>query len=732
MNELSDTANNRDLRLSKVLDEYLEQLRAGAAPEVEQWIARHPDLAGDLHECLACLDFIRQAAQTPRHEGAVVDALDIGRGTAALGDFRILREIGKGGMGVVYEAVQLSLNRQVALKVLPFAAALDTRQLQRFKNEAQAAACLHHSNIVPIYAVGCDRGVHYYAMQFIDGQSLAEAIAQLRCRRAPTLASPKMAEGRVGAAEHDTPKAALSTALSSRGVEQFRTVAGLGVQAAEALDLAHQHGIIHRDIKPANLLLDAAGRLWVADFGLARCRTGPEMTATGDTVGTLRYMSPEQALAKRALVDHRSDIYALGVTLYEALTLRPAYPSSDREELLRQIATGEPPPPRRLEPSIPVELETIVLKAMAREPEGRYQTAQEMADDLRRFLDGQSILARRPSLRERAVRWSQRHRTALATSLAILVLGCVGLLAALVVLWNEQARTRAAADQAESQRKRAEASFDSALNGAEKMLMELDAPSGDSPHIDPVLRRRLIEKGLSFFRAFIDENNPDPAVRLQSSKAYEHIARVYCSLHDAANCRAAMERVFALLQKLMVEFPQRDLYRRQLIWQRYLMGLLYKSLGQPNEAREQYLCAVQLCRLTAELDVSAETKNVCAWILVDCPDETSRDPDLAVELAQKAVAREPDQAKYWNTLGVARYRKGDWAKARAALEQSVERSGEGSPQDWFFLALTCQRLGETERARDWRAKAVRWMDANQRQDEDLQRYRAEADDLLGP
>lgn len=721
MSEVSDVANNRDLRVSKVLDEYLDQLRGGAAPAVTELMARHPDLAGDLQECLACLDFIHQAAQTPQQEGAVMETLDLCRGSAALGDFRIVREIGKGGMGVVYEAEQFSLHRRVALKVLPFAAALDTRQLQRFKNEAQAAACLHHSNIVPIYAVGCERGVHFYAMQLIDGQSLAEVIEQLRCSRAAA-----------NTGEDDTPVAALSTVLSARGSEFFRAVAGLGVQAAQALDHAHQQGIIHRDVKPSNLLLDAAGHLWVADFGLARFRAGPGMTATGGTVGTLRYMSPEQALAKRALVDHRSDVYALGVTLYEALTLQPAYPGSDREELLRQIAAGEPQPPRRLEPSIPVELETIVLKAMAREPEGRYQTAQEMADDLRRFLEGKPILARRPSLRERAVRWSGRHRTALATAVGVLLLGFAGLLAALVVLWNEQARTKAAADEANRERQRAEENFYKALSGAANMLMQLDAPSGDSPHIDPLLRQKLIEKGLSFFYKFLDENNPDPAVRFQSSRAYKEIAGVYCSIYNAANCRAAMEKSFALLEKLMAEFPQHDLYRRVLIGERYLMGLYYKSLGLRSEAREQYLRTVQLCRLTAELDVSAATMNKCAWILADCPDETLRDPDLAVELAEKAVTHEPEQAAYWNTLGMARYRKGDWAKACAALEKSMERSNGGNPHDWFFLALAGQRLGETERARDWRAKAVRWMDERHRHDEDLTRYRAEADALLGP
>jgi tetratricopeptide (TPR) repeat protein len=311
----------------------------------------------------------------------------------------------------------------------------------------------------------------------------------------------------------------------------------------------------------------------------------------------------------------------------------------------------------------------------------------------------------------------------------MLLLSFAGLL---VGSWNEQARTKAAADEADRQRRRAEKSFERALHGAAQMLMQLDAPSGDSPHIDPDLRKKLIEQGLSFFRAFIDENNPDPTVRFESSKAYYEIAWVYCSLHDAANCRAAMEKAFALLETLMAEFPQRDLYRRQLIYDRYMMGILYKSLGLRNEAREQYLRTVQLCRLTAGLEVSARTMNNCAWILVDCPDETLRDPALAVELAEKAVAREPEEAYFWNTLGLARYRKGDWAGARAALEQSMERSDGGSPQDWFFLALAYQRLGETERARNWREKAVRWMDANHNKAEDLMRYRAEVEALLGP
>jgi tetratricopeptide (TPR) repeat protein len=463
------------------------------------------------------------------------------------------------------------------------------------------------------------------------------------------------------------------------------------------------------------------------------------MTATGGVVGTLRYMSPEQALGKRAVVDHRSDVYTLGVTLYEALTLQPAYAGTDREEVLRQIAEGEPQRPRRLEPAIPVELETVVLKAMAREPEGRYQTAQEMAGDLRRFLEGQPILARRPRWRERVVRWSRRHRRALVGTLAVLLLGFAGLLTALVVLWKEQARTKAALVRAEESERetekekgRAEANLLRALDGVTEMLIQLDPPGGGPRHMDPALRDKLIERGLRFFQGFTDEKNPDPAIRFQSSKAYFQMSSVYCSLHDADRCRAAMDKSFSLLESLAAEFPGRDLYRKELVLQHYVMGLDYKSLGRPHESREQYLLAVELARSTADQDVSAATLNNCSWVLVDCPDETLRDPGLAVALAERAVALQPEQAGIWNTLGVARYRKGDWKEARAALEQSVEKGDGGSAHDWFFLALACQRLGDVERARAWRDKAVRWMDAREEKPEDLLRYRAEADALLGP
>jgi eukaryotic-like serine/threonine-protein kinase len=369
-----------------------------------------------------------------------------------LGDYRIIREVGRGEMGVVYEAEQLSLGRRVALKVLPFAAVLDAKQLQRFKNEALAAAHLQHQNIVPVHAVGCERAVHFYAMQFIDGHTLAAMIRELRRqsglegadeRRSPAGGAaagdptasytPSPGSPRVSGTEAAPPAAALSTERSARGTAYFRTAAGLGVQAAGALAYAHGMGVVHRDVKPANLMVDDRGNLWVADFGLAHCQSHAGLTMTGDLVGTLRYMSPEQALARRVVIDHRTDVYSLGATLYELLTLEPVFDGRDRQELLRQIAFEEPSPLRRVNRAVPAELETIVLKALEKDPADRYPTARELADDLGRFLRDESIRAKRPSHLQRARKWARRHRTVVWSAGAAAVLVLVVTVAALAV-----------------------------------------------------------------------------------------------------------------------------------------------------------------------------------------------------------------------------------------------------------------------------------------------------------
>jgi WD40 repeat protein len=356
--------------------------------------------------------------------------------TGVLGDFRILREIGRGGMGVVYEAEQISLGRRVALKVLPYAAILDQRQLARFKSEARAAALLHHTNIVPVFSVGHESGVHYYAMQYIDGITLAQLITQLteslgrpqsdstrdRAHDQTSLATntPYISGNSNGPAAHDAAMA-IVTQRSADLSAYYRSIARLGIQAAEALQHAHQHGVVHRDIKPANLMLDTSGNLWITDFGLARLETDVGLTMTGDLIGTLRYMSPEQAAADSGHIDHRTDVYSLGITLYELLALELMIDGKGRRSMLRQIVDEEIRSLARLDYAVPKDLDTIVLKAAAKSAKERYATAQELADDLRRFLNHEPIAARRATLLHRAGKWVQRHRSLVAVSAASLL-----------------------------------------------------------------------------------------------------------------------------------------------------------------------------------------------------------------------------------------------------------------------------------------------------------------------
>jgi serine/threonine protein kinase len=459
----------QDPILDDLLEAFAERLESGTTAEMEAFIAEHPERAEVLRRLLPV---IQALASLERSGASMAPAGSDPQVLGELGDFLVMREIGRGGMGVVYEAEQISLGRRVALKVLPFAAALDSKQLQRFKNEAQAAAHLHHTNIVPVFGVGTERGVHYYAMQYIEGHTLASAIAELRQRPKSEPAAPAKVKqpepdatgpysgaqlvapaksGRAEAATPTVPVAAtgLSTEHSSHSPAFFRTAANLGIQAAEALEHAHQVGIIHRDIKPANLLIDTRGKLWITDFGLAHCQSQAELTVTGDLVGTLRYMSPEQVLAKRVPIDHRTDIYSLGATLYELLTLEPVFGAADRQELLRSIAFEDPRPPRRRNPAIPNELETIVLKALDKNPGERYGTAQELADDLRRFLEDRPIRARRPSVVSRVRKWARRHRSVVTATIVSTILALAVGFALMAWQWRVAEHRRKQAELAE-------------------------------------------------------------------------------------------------------------------------------------------------------------------------------------------------------------------------------------------------------------------------------------------
>jgi serine/threonine protein kinase/Flp pilus assembly protein TadD len=528
--------------LDNLIDEFAKKLQTGEPVDLETFVREHPERAEELRRLLPAMQVLAELGRSAL-EGSVAEtssrsALDPVLGE--LGDFRIVREVGRGGMGIVYEAVQISLGRRVALKVLPLAAALDAKQLQRFKNEAQAAAGLHHSNIVPVFAVGSARGVHFYAMQFIDGQTLAALIHEQRQRSDPS-AGP-------AAASTPRPGAALSTEPSHRDPAFLRTVANLGVQAAEALEYAHQLGVVHRDIKPANLLVDGRGNLWVTDFGLAHFQCQSGLTLSGDLLGTLRYMSPEQAHTRPSPVDHRTDIYSLGATLYELLTMRPPIPGHERQELLARLPFEEPVPPRRLNRAVPADLETIVLKALAKEPAERYGSAQEMADDLRRFLEGRPIQARRPTMTQRVVKWGRRHGRLVAGLAGMMFITMVAAVLSTILIWQEKSLREEAYEAEARQRREAEAKWQYARQAVDQMYLE-----ADELMVHGVQQERLqqfLHKALNFYEEFARDKSAQPQAQLAASQAYHRVGEIQDKLGQYSKSEKAYQQAIALLERL--------------------------------------------------------------------------------------------------------------------------------------------------------------------------------------
>jgi serine/threonine protein kinase len=551
----------REDRRNQVLLDYVEALEGGREPDRDRLLAEHPDLQPDLEAFLAGHDEMTRLTAPIRAASrgggrALVDGVPAEpeeqrlTGLGELGDFRLLREVGRGGMGVVYEAEQISLRRRVALKVLPFAAAIDPRRLQRFKTEALAAAHVQHEKIVPVHAVGCERGVHYYAMQFIDGQSLAALIDGMR--NGPNAqdnsaigTDPATGPSALCLTESATSAAtAISRERSADSRRYFDRMAGLGRQAALALEHAHQAGIVHRDVKPGNLLLDLRGQLWVTDFGLAQVTGDAGLTVTGEMLGTVRYASPEQVLAGRGIIDHRSDVYSLGATLYELLTLRPPFDARDRISLIRQIADDEPASPRALDASIPAELETIALKALRKEPADRYATAQQMADDLQRFLDGRPILARPPTVSERLRTWSRRHPALVGSGIVALILVTVASLVSTALIRREQRKTQVEQQNAEAAYRRehqradeAEARFRLARRAVDELIRASEQELGHRPGMEG-LRKRLLTSALASYREFIEQRRNDPSAQ---AELRDTTRRVEAILADLAVLRAGGE-----------------------------------------------------------------------------------------------------------------------------------------------------------------------------------------------
>jgi tetratricopeptide (TPR) repeat protein len=496
------------------------------------------------------------------------------------------------------------------------------------------------------------------------------------------------ADGLEGNTKPTTRQATLATGSGGRGRDYYRKVAELGQQAAAALDYAHQAGIVHRDVKPGNLLLDVSGRLWVTDFGLAHVQSEASLTASGDLVGTLRYMSPEQALAKRVPIDHRTDVYSLGATLYELLTLRPAFEGSDRQEVLRQIAFEEPRPPRRLDKAIPAELQTIVLKALEKNPADRYATAQELADDLQRWRKDEPIRARRPSLVLRVRKWCRRHKPVVAALAAGLLSVMV---VAIVVAFGYQRRL------AETER-----GVTAALVQAKTLLAEGDKQLDEPERWQATARlaQSAVEKAEELLVA--GAARQELAARVQQVRAAVDVA--------VTDSRLLIELDRIRLEQATVKEGRFDATRSVALYATLLEGYGVKMNSPEVAAARVRTSALRVALVWALYDWSRNTQDA---------DERQR-VEAALQAAEPASAFRAD---WW-----AAVRRGDSAElvklakepsvqllpptavvwlARAlkdlkelpAAERLLRAAQEGHPDDFwlnFHLGMVLMELGSEE------------------------------------
>jgi serine/threonine-protein kinase len=597
---MSDRISDED-QVGALAEEYLARHRQGMQPSVESYAAAHPELADEIRRlfpALLMMEELKPASgdATGSFDGAAVVVR--GARLERLGDFRVLREVGRGGMGVVYEAEQESLGRRVALKVLTAHHLPDPAHLRRFEREARAAARLHHTNIVPVFGVGEQDGLHYYVMQFIQGLGLDDVISELTRLRSgapvdgqaeapsphaltataiarslmtdhfvlaprtgddPSEAEPAQADDSGKPAVGSSSEIALASSGLSSGshpdARYFRSVARIGLQVARALEYAHSQGIFHRDVKPSNLLLDVQGTAWVADFGLAKAVESENLTHTGDIVGTVRYMAPERF---RGRCDARSDVYAVGLTLYEMLALRPAFEQTDRQELMRQVIEQEPLRLRKLNPAVPRDLETLVHRAIEKHPAGRYPTAAALAEELERFLDGRPIRARKASTLERCWKWARR-RPAVAALLVGLVLAVLTGLAAVTWQWRAAVAARndalVARNDALAARDEARQNFELARKAVDDYLSRV----GQNPLLKEQglheLRQELLETALGYYRDFLRQQDDNPAVRADAAAAHERVGDILFELGRFGDALGSYDHAQALIEPLVRDRP---------------------------------------------------------------------------------------------------------------------------------------------------------------------------------
>jgi tetratricopeptide (TPR) repeat protein len=813
---MDSAASENDLVLNRLAEEFAVRFRRGERPSIQEYVDRYPELADEIRDFIPAVVKLEQAKddREAAHDAAAAGAPPIEK----LGDFHLLREVGRGGMGVVYEAEQESLGRRVALKVLSPEVLRAGHQKQRFEREARAAAKLHHTNIVPVFGFGEHDGVPYYVMQFIEGLGLDQVITEIRqmggglAGAPPACAAPAPREsdaagalarslvtGRFGAYAtsqrdgsatglgpglalvatecHETPdpepgaanahplpattpvpgpgsgvtplvslpgQSAVSGGRRARRVDYWHSIARVGTQVAGALAYAHSQGILHRDIKPSNLLLDQQGTVWVADFGLAKSDDQEDLTHTGDILGTLRYMPPEAFDGK---FDTRGDIYSLGLTLFELLALRPAFDERERNRLIKQVTTGAPPRLRKLRTGVPRDLETIIEKAIDRDPARRYATAAELGADLERFRDDDPIHARHLSTTERLWRWSRRNPAIAALATTVLML-LFGITAASVVAAAHfdalakretrtaaaervarqaaqqarqresmlRARTEQALAEAEAQRQQAQANFAKARAAVDDYLTRVsESQLLEVPGMQP-LRRELLHSAGAFYQDFLKEHSDDPAVKAGLASAYLRLGRIQGELGERAPGRAAFEQALSLYAELLRSRPDDvELLHGKA---QSLFGLgqhepaiaIWRALVKPDQPRFQK----ELAQALNNIGQAHRRRKELAQSLA-AQEEALAIRETLARLRGDDPLAEHDLGQTFNNIGVLLFDLGRKAEARAVFLRAIEhheRAMQRAPSDWHNdrgAAITIDNIAHIQHDLGDRDDGVRWL-----------------------
>jgi serine/threonine protein kinase len=738
-------------RLDRLAAEFVDRYRRGECPPIAEYANRYPELADeirDLFPTIAQMEGLKVQIEHDQQPSPVRGMIAGRVPMSQLGDFRIIREIGRGGMGVVYEAEQMSLGRRVAIKALPLLSVSQPELVRRFQREARTAARLHHTNIVPVFGVGEAEGFHYYVMQLIDGIGLDtlmddngntasdSSVSQLatefdtpcdeesrdeslrdeslrdegregqgeECRSAivetPVSKSAQYAEAPAAnrspaanpsAAEQasvpqdellndnstslslpshikvrdrtsdlqasfaptsgsaatshsvanlndtanpdtSTNSAAARSVTSLPGTEgstsstvsmrspeklSFAEIVDVGIQAADALQYAHAQGTLHRDIKPGNLMLDRNGVVWVTDFGLAKAMEGDDITQTENVVGTVRYMAPEQF---RGQTDARCDIYSLGLTLYELITRKRAWSARSRSSLINEIMDGELVPLRSVAPNVPRDLETIILKATARDVQHRYQSAGELAEDLRRYYSDRSILARRVGPVEKLWGWSRRNPVVAALSLAT-TLSLLLFAAAAVIGYTAERQ----------QRERAEATSELALEALDR-IFEKFAPgdsiatssstlaggngSGAEHAVLSPEAARLLAGMLEFYERLASEADDAPELILKCAQARQRVGDIYQRL-------GKYESAIASYRVAITDYEGLGIHADS------------GSFGDPAVIKAGMLNGIGACQLMlAQQDESQASHREAMTLLESLSEEARKRPNVRFEQAR--------------------------------------------------------------------------------------------------